>query len=293
MLKHGMKNVKYFKKIEKKDITFHSFYFHFTNHLHLLEFLIKSGPKVYDGYFEKKHSLIDKKISKLNKLEKKELDRITNARLKNTHKKINLKFEKVQNITLEHSQLHFHINNWRPFVLEMGLIFLITKFEEFLQTQLKLIYQKHPEMLKNKGIVYGETIGKSDQDLLEEVIEKQVKDVIGEDIDSIHHYFLKQTKLDLSKNKKWVDFTERFYRRNTIIHNSGIPDKTYYEKTKSNKKKLLIISESYFIKSLDLFGMFGHEMTDFFEKKYGLKKFHKDKIDFIDSGSFKNPKTSK
>ena len=116
-----MHSVESFKVLKKKDITFHSYYFHFSEHLHLLEFLVRSGPDVYDAYFEKKHSSIYEKLGKFSTTEQKEWKIIHKKRNKSTKKTktIQIKSRKIQKLVLEHDRLHFQINNWRPFILEM------------------------------------------------------------------------------------------------------------------------------------------------------------------------------
>ena len=48
--------------------------------------------------------------------------------------------------------------------------------------------------------------------------------------------------------------TERFYRRNIIIHNNGIVNEKYREKTGyKGKDEILDVSEEYLNKSLKLF----------------------------------------
>jgi hypothetical protein len=48
-------------------------------------------------------------------------------------------------------------------------------------------------------------------------------------------------------------FKERFYRRNILTHNSGIPNELYRKKTGSTQKERLTVSKEYLDESIVIF----------------------------------------
>jgi len=272
----------YVKKTKESEITFHTHYFSFTDSINFLDFLNKTAPKLYNMYFDDLHNQINKKVVNLKEKEKKEFDNTTKYLKKKKGAMKNIKSKNVQNLFGMIEDIHIHMQKMNSVLLEMSLMYLISEFEELLKKQLDLIFKKYPKMLSGKTLTYESIIGKKEKDIQKEVIEKQLQDIISEDIEKINQFLIGNTKLDLSKYKHWKKFCERFYRRNIITHNNGYPDKKYFQKTgrkKSSKK--LIITTDYFNKSLTIFEQISHYITDYFEEKYGLKKIHKGKFVYL------------
>ncbi len=179
----------------------------------------------------------------------------------------------------------------RDLVRFMSLVFLVTIFEEFLQKTLTISFRKRPEALKScqKNLSYEELVKFKDiSEVREGIIEKE-KAIVNEDIEAIREYVQKKFGLDISimspedgkkinkwalalfntdKPFSWVDFKERFYRRNLIFHNSGIPNKIYRQKTGyQGNNEVLKVSKEYLDESLALFWELAFNIGLAFEEK--------------------------
>lgn len=177
-------------------------------------------------------------------------------------------------------------------VRSMSLVFLVVIFEDFVQKILTINYRKKPEALRScqKRLTYEELLKFQDfSDMKERIIEKETE-IVNEDIETIREYVQKKFGIDISVPSfedgeklhaiaseifqtripyRWVDFKERFYRRNVIIHNSGIPNKIYRQKTgyKGNNDELTV-STDYLNESLALFWEVGFNIGLTFEEKF-------------------------
>ena len=123
----------------------------------------------------------------------------------------------------------------------------------------------------------------------EGIIEKEIL-VVNEDIEDIRKYvqkrfgieisefvedserirqFLKMRfGMEMSKVFNWNEFKERFYRRNFLIHNSGMPNKLYRQKTGYNgENERLTVSMKYLIESISLFSQISMNIGLAFEEK--------------------------
>ncbi len=101
------------------------------------------------------------------------------------------------------------------------------------------------------------------------MIEKEVKGLLGKDIDSINDYLRTHFKLELSKQKEWKQFKERFYRRHILIHNNLYPDNQYRDKTGyKGKNTRLQIKTAYLNRSISIYTKFGKEIHNFLVSKY-------------------------
>jgi|SRR5215217_9308279 hypothetical protein len=81
----------------------------------------------------------------------------------------------------------------------------------------------------------------------------------------------KRFHLNLDKRKDWPKFKEFFYRRHIIVHNYGIPDAKYIEKTKfkGEKNDWLEIDITYINEAFSTFENYANKISHFFAKKYG------------------------
>jgi hypothetical protein len=151
------------------------------------------------------------------------------------------------------------------FIREMGLVFLIVEFENYLKENLNLVFTKEPNMLASskKTITLEELVKSKDLDSVrKKLVEKEINEIINQDIVDINEYFIKKIGIDLSEQIPWNDFKERFYRRNLIIHNSGLPNNIYREKTGySQETKHLDISKEYLEESITLFSAVSLNLT--------------------------------
>ncbi len=174
----------------------------------------------------------------------------------------------------------------------MSLVFLVTVFKEYLQRVLTITFKKRPEALKScqKNLSYEELVILNDISKVRETIIEKETAIVNEDIEIIRGYIQKKFGLDISKimtaevaqklgklssalfnvNKpyEWTNFKERFYRRNLIIHNSGIPNKVYRQKTGyDGDYEALRVSKEYLDESIALFWVLAFNIGLAFEEK--------------------------
>lgn len=194
---------------------------------------------------------------------------------------------------LKNMQESINLMQGSHLVRDMSLVYLIAVFENFLQNVLTISFRKKPETLKTcqKNLNYEELLKFNDMNAIKEgIIEKETM-IVNEDIEVIREYFKKKFSIDISKFKDedieeiqaftkrrlgidiskafdWHNFKERFYRRNVIIHNLGIPNKLYRQKTGyKGGNEVLKVSMEYLIESLSLFSQISMQIGIAFEEK--------------------------
>ena len=122
-----------------------------------------------------------------------------------------------------------------------------------------------------KNITYEEAFQYGSlNELLKVISNKEVKSLIGSDIEELNKYMTEIFKLDLSRRRDWTEFKERFYRRNIVVHNYGYPDSVYIAKTslKGNKDDWIEISNRYLDASFIMFENYSKVITHFFYHKF-------------------------
>jgi hypothetical protein len=125
----------------------------------------------------------------------------------------------------------FHFDK---FIRDMSLVYLVAEFESFLRDVLEISFGKKPEVLSSsrKTITYEEIVKfEKTGDVKKQIIEKEILSVINQDVENINEYFEKKFDVQLSQFPSWKGFKERFYRRNIIVHNSGMTNRLYRSKT--------------------------------------------------------------
>ncbi len=159
------------------------------------------------------------------------------------------------------------------YIHDTSLVYLISVFEVFLKDCIKLVFNNEPRMLKtpremtHKEILESETI----QELKNKILEKEVKLVIDKDIDRMGKILADDFKLHLIQKENWSDFTERFYRRNVIVHNNSIPDEKYHKLTGSDAQ-ILKTDQDYILKSIDLFKEYAEDIAKSFKKHFSSQQ---------------------
>jgi hypothetical protein len=177
-------------------------------------------------------------------------------------------------------------------VRNMSLVYLVAVFENFIQRVLLISFRKKPETLRTcqKNLNYEELLKFSNIDEVREgIIEKEIM-VVNEDIEDIRKYIKKRfgieisefvedsekiqqfikmkLGIEISKAFNWNEFKERFYRRNLLIHNSGMPNKLYRQKTGyKGENECLKVSMEYLIESISLFSQISMNIGLAFEEK--------------------------
>ena len=111
-----------------------------------------------------------------------------------------------------------------------------------------------------------------------QIIEKETNEIINQDIEQVKAYFIERFNIDISKYVQWNKFKERFFRRNILIHNSGIPNELYRKKTGLQEKEILTVDRKYLNESIKLFDNFANKLTSEFENKFksGSPRISKD-----------------
>lgn len=160
---------------------------------------------------------------------------------------------------------------FETFIRDMSLVYLVAEFESFLEEILKICFEKKPDSLMTcqKSISYEDLLKFEDiRGIRQQVIEKEASLVVNQDIDEIAKYFEQRFNLDLTKLPYWKKMKERFYRRNIIVHNSGVANKTYKAKTGyRGRNRRMIVSKYYLNDSIRFFDEMAMEVSErFFEK---------------------------
>jgi hypothetical protein len=185
--------------------------------------------------------------------------------------KINLS-KKAQGTFLELMRAYSYPTGLSRFTRSMSLVYLVVEFESFLRSILQTTYKARPEVLMycQKTMTYGELIiSASIDDTKQQVIDKESSAVINQDIEEVNQYLEQKFNLDLAKSKYWKEFKERFYRRNVVVHNSGMVDRLYRLRTGyRGKDKILDITESYLRDSINLFEGIAFEISSHFYEKF-------------------------
>jgi len=164
-------------------------------------------------------------------------------------------------------------NSFNNFIRNMSLAYLVTELESYLKGVLKTSFEKKPMLLATckKSINYEElTKYSSIEDVREDIIEKEIYAILYRDIEEISRYFEQKFNIKLSELTDWETFKEVFYRRNIIVHNSGIVNNIYRLKTGYKaKKKSLEVSYSYLNKSIQVFDEFAQNLAEQLYQKFG------------------------
>jgi hypothetical protein len=160
----------------------------------------------------------------------------------------------------------------------MLLVYLIIIFEEFLSNLLSAFFMKRHETLKDsdKHILFKDALEYTDiNELVKTMSKREAKGIVDLDIEDLGKRLETRFHLYLNKRDDWTKFKEFFHRRNIIVHNYGVPDATYIEKTKNTefevkgeKNRWLEISDEYIDKAFETFLNYANEIADFFRQKY-------------------------
>ncbi len=158
-------------------------------------------------------------------------------------------------------------------ISKMSIVYIVALFEDFLQKILGITFKNKPEILKTcqKSVTYEDLIEFGDFEKAKNaIIEKELL-VINEDIEEIKSYIVKKFNIDISKFTDWNIFKERFYRRNIIVHNSGIPNSIYREKTGYKGENVALdTTQEYLRESISIFLAIPCQMKQAFETKMVL-----------------------
>lgn len=155
-------------------------------------------------------------------------------------------------------------------IRDMSLVYVVALFEGFLQNVFQISFKKKPETLRTcqKNMTYEELLKFKDiNDAKSGMIEKEIM-IVNEDIEDVRQYIRRKFNIEISEFVDWKELKERFYRRNVLIHNSGMPNKLYRLKTRyKGKTKRLTVSKDYLTDSINLFNLMSLKVGLAFEAK--------------------------
>jgi hypothetical protein len=156
------------------------------------------------------------------------------------------------------------------FIRDMSLVYLVANFESFMQKSLDKAFNKKPELLSSSGksVRYEDLVKyKTMKEALQHIIQKEIQ-IVNQDIEEIRDYHKTKLGMEMADFVDWVEFKERFYRRNIIVHNSSKPNKLYRMKTGySGKDERMGVGEDYLAQSIKLFDTMARQMTEFLNCK--------------------------
>ncbi len=155
-------------------------------------------------------------------------------------------------------------------ILDMSLVYTVALFEDFLQKVFQISFKKKPEILmtSQRNLTYEELLRFNDiNDARSAMIEKEIM-VVDEDIEYVRKYIKQKFGIEISEFVNWKEFKERFYRRNILIHNSGMPNRLYRLKTGyKGENKRLTVSKDYLTDTINLFILMSLRVGLAFETK--------------------------
>lgn len=166
---------------------------------------------------------------------------------------------KALELIMDEIKLKRRQNQFRDFLKEMSLVYLIATFEDFLKSNLEIAFRTHPQRMisKERKINYEDLFSeefKNLEDLRVQIVRKEIRQLMYKDIQSINDDLDHLLNLDMNERDDWGDFKERFYRRNICIHNDCYPNERYRKKTSyDGEDTRLDITSNYLEESFDIF----------------------------------------
>jgi hypothetical protein len=107
-------------------------------------------------------------------------------------------------------------------------------------------------------------------DAVEGIADKEIQSLVNQDIDEVRKYFEQRLSVRLPQTSEWMKFRERFYRRNIIVHSSGITNRIYRAKTAyRGKDRRLFVTQAYLKESFKLFENAALKISEQFDEKFG------------------------
>ena len=180
----------------------------------------------------KKLELSDEESSELNKV----INFLSSPDFRKNISSYSIQSEKVINL-IESVVLG---SKYRELTAEMTLSYLISYLEAFIKEYLYTILVSRKAILKSdKPITYEKVCTfKSIKALIASIARKEVDTLSYGSIDDVSGYFEKKFKLDIKEFYAWQELREAAYRRNIIVHNSGVTNDVYCLKTHYKDKNV-------------------------------------------------------
>jgi len=172
-------------------------------------------------------------------------------------------------------------NRFLMFIRDMGLVYLIAQYENFLRHTLEVTFSEKPEILSTckKSVTFEQLMKFESLDSVkEEIIGKEASEVTNQDVEEINDYFQNKLNINISECDEWEKFKERFCRRNVLIHNSGMPNEHYRKKTGyTGKNERLTVNKEYLDESIVMFENMASKLARDLKRKFKTHSPHKQK----------------
>jgi len=149
------------------------------------------------------------------------------------------------------------------FLCEMGLIYLVTTFEEFLKDILRAVSKV--QIMHDEISVDFEA-------------EKTINRLLKKDITKLRKKLNEKYQMDIGESqwkdiqideKDWKRFCEYFYRRNILIHTNGFPDEQYRDLSDyDGNASRLGVDKEYLLTAIKDFKKYSHNLQIGFRDKY-------------------------
>ena len=250
-------------------------YHHFRTDLRMLEWLNMRLPKAITRIVNKERIVLRQKagqhqIKRLIDL----LDESLKLLEKPVGSKSSIQFsDETVKLLMKFAEQKMFENRGTMFIRDMSLVYLIATYEIFLGEILSILFEGRPEALKStcKELTTEELIMCKDiRTVIRRISEREVELVIHQDVEETRMYFKDRLGVDLRQFTNWREFSERFYRRNIIVHNSGMTNEIYRRKTGyKGKDKHIGVSQAYLIESIQLFESTAKKISEHFQLKFG------------------------
>jgi len=159
----------------------------------------------------------------------------------------------------------------KEFVNEMALIYLVAIFQAYVTEILQVVFKFNDSLLKSAetNFDYTELKNHDNEALLKKLSRAYTKEIVNRGTKNLS----KQLKIIFDfklPSNNWKEFSERFARRNILVHNNGISNQEYKSKYPEHSTlDKLEVSQDYLSKSFKLFSQYEMQINNFFWKKYG------------------------
>ena len=162
------------------------------------------------------------------------------------------------------SRQNYHLNTSRKLLPRSFLVSLISQYDAYLGSLIRVIFYKKPEILNSseKNLTFSQLVGFSTvDDARRFIVEKEIEAVIRESHIEQIRWLEKKLDMPLTKGLDiWPAFVEITERRNLFVHTDGIVSEQYLSVCKENSVEFpsetkigdsLDVSQEYFKKSCD------------------------------------------
>lgn len=263
-------------KRTKKERLVHNYIF-FKHQLDILIYINKEIASIVEQQMlTKRQKELSKIYNKMTSDDKKEYMRLMRWKAEPIKKRrqFTTTSKLLHDYSAQRLELFGNYYVYGRFIREMSLVYLIVAFEEYLGDILRTVFYIKPDILKSyskDNISFSDVLdAKNKQAVIDIMISHKIDSLLRKNIDGIAKYLNKQFQIDLTVEKDYKKFKERFYRRHILIHNNLYPNKNYIHATDyAGKYDRLQISANYLKQSISIYRKYGKIITDHFAAKFG------------------------